>query len=294
VGSVTFRHMPEAATRVAALEAGEVDIAYAVPPEVLDRLRGRGFVIASTNIGQIININLSSLPGTPMADKRVRQALNLAVDKDEILKTIMGGFGRKLDAQLVGPDAFGYNPKLRPYPYDPTEARRLLTAAGYAGGFEVPFIGTEGRYPKDKEIAEAVVGYLGRIGVRAKLQILESGVWLSKLYVKGAMGPMWMSGWMYMPAMDAQLPMTFFQCDSVVWVMCNSEFDRLFREASITTDHRRREQLLFRLSEIIREEAPIIFLHQIPAVFGVSPRVKGLKLLADWSFDISKLAVATR
>ncbi|MER3399509.1 MAG: hypothetical protein C4316_13460, partial [Chloroflexota bacterium] len=165
-------------SRIVALEAGDVDVALLIPPDQVDRLRSRGFQTKSVNLGQGMVVNFRQTPGTPLASRQVRQALNYAVDKNMILEKLLLGYGRVLDGQVVGPDCFGYNPDLKPYPYDPARARALLAEAGYGGGFEVTFHGTVGRYTKDKEIEEALIGQLAEVGVKANLQILEAGVFI--------------------------------------------------------------------------------------------------------------------
>ncbi len=223
VPGILFRYMPEGATRTA-LEALEVDVAYAVPVEVLDRLKGRAFRVVTGNTGQNFTVNYSALPGSPVADKRVWQTMNLAVDKSAIIGTVMGGFARWLEAQIVGPHSFGHSRKLEAYPYDPSEAKRPLAAAGYPQSFEIAFIGNHSRYPKDKEIAERVASYPAAVGIRAKLEVLESGVWLSKLYQRVALGLMRVTG---------------------------------------------------RIANV-----------------GVHPRVKGVKMRPDWSFDSSDVTLS--
>ena len=103
---------------------------------------------------------------SPLKEVRVRQAINYAVDKDAIVKNRLLGYGRISSGQLVGSDAYGFNPELKPYPYDPERAKKLLAEVGHPNGFEINFDGTEGRYPKDKEVEEAIVAQLGKVGVR--------------------------------------------------------------------------------------------------------------------------------
>src|SRR5690606_31252692 len=104
--TVTWRKLPEDATRVAALQAGEIDVAVGVPPEVVDQLNGQGITTISQPTAQTIVVNLRSTCDTPLADMRVRQALSCAIDKEALLEGIMQGEGT-IASQLVGPDAFG-------------------------------------------------------------------------------------------------------------------------------------------------------------------------------------------
>jgi peptide/nickel transport system substrate-binding protein len=133
IETVIFRPIPETATRVAALEAGDVDIITDVPPDYVDQVPD--------------NIAVVSIPGTraffigmnvtvkPFDDVRVRQAMNYAVDVDTIIKSMLNGLARKLDGPVL-PEAFGYV-ATPVYNYDPDKAKALLAEAGYPDGFEM-------------------------------------------------------------------------------------------------------------------------------------------------------------
>jgi peptide/nickel transport system substrate-binding protein len=125
---VVFRMLPEPSTRVAALKAGEVQIVEDVPPDVADQLAASAatkVVTAKGTRAYFIELNNKKL-----TDPRVRQALNYAVNWDEILKTIYHGYAHRL-ATIFLPSGFGYDPDLKPYPYDPGKAKQLLQEAGY-------------------------------------------------------------------------------------------------------------------------------------------------------------------
>ena len=132
LAQVVFRMMPEPSTRVAALLSGEVQIIQAVPPDLVARLQGAPNVSVKTAEGtRAYQIELNNKVA-PFDDARVRQALNLAVDWDSILKNIYQGDGQRLATAFL-PSGFGYDASLKPYPYDPARAKELLQQAGYDG-----------------------------------------------------------------------------------------------------------------------------------------------------------------
>ncbi|MDR7523427.1 MAG: ABC transporter substrate-binding protein [Armatimonadota bacterium] len=290
---VVFRAIPEDSTRVAGLETGELDVGVLVPPEQVDRLKARGLQLGTVNLGQGMVVNLrSNVPG-PLQQRKVRQALNYAVDKEAILQSILRGYGRILDGQVVGPDAFGHNANLKPYPYDLPRARRLLAEAGLGGGFEVTFHGTIGRYTKDKEIEELVIGQLAEIGVRARLEIVEGGVYIQR-HIARTLGPLWIWAWQYFPAMDADLPLNFFTCAGVGNFFCSRDFDELFAQSRREMDASRRRALLQRVALLVREEAPVIFLVQTPGIYAAQSRVKGFAWRPDYLMDLHRVEVGPR
>jgi peptide/nickel transport system substrate-binding protein len=158
IARVVFKPIPEGASRVAAVQTGAVDIAAAIPPTdfagIKNGARTTGVEVMSN---RAYLLNLDTINFAPFQDKRVRQAMNYAINKEAIIANTLDRFGKPLASSVI-PEAFGHNPELAPYAYDPDKARQLLAEAGYPNGFEVGFDTTLGRYPQDKEIAEVVAG----------------------------------------------------------------------------------------------------------------------------------------
>jgi peptide/nickel transport system substrate-binding protein len=130
VQRVIFRMMPEPSSRIAALLSGEVQVIQEVPPDLIDRLRGSPNVQVKTAEGTRSYEIEFNTKAEPFADPRVRQALNYAINWDPILRDIYHGYAKRLSTAFL-PNGFGYDPSLRPYPYDPAKARELLKEAGY-------------------------------------------------------------------------------------------------------------------------------------------------------------------
>jgi len=120
-------------------------------------------------------VGLDTLKPGPLQDKRVRQALNYAIDADAMQRALLNGLGERIAVTLPR-SAFGYDDTIKPYPYDPARAKQLLAEAGYPNGFKIPLITRQGRYLKDKEVTQAVAGYLARIGIEVELRYVEAGV----------------------------------------------------------------------------------------------------------------------
>jgi peptide/nickel transport system substrate-binding protein len=291
--AVTFRMLPEEATRVAALQAGEVDVAYHVPPESVDQLKGAGVSVFPVQVGQALIFVLAQPKTTiePLKNKAVRQAINYAVDKDTIVKALTKGMARKLDGQLVGPDGFGYTDKVKAYPYDPAKAKALLREAGYPNGFKVRMSGTAGRYPEDKEVSQAVAQYLRQVGIDVELNLLEANVWTDR-YLNFKMDPIWIIGVNYLPSMDHTYASVHFTSEpGTRQYLGDDKFDELYRKQVTTLDVSQRRAALERFAEYAREQAVALFLHQLPVVIGMGPRVKGLKFQADYTIDLTSAQV---
>lgn len=129
--TVVFRMMPEPSTRIAALLSGEVHIIQAVPPDLVDRISGVPGVSVHTALGtRAAGIELNNRVA-PFDDRRVRLALNYAVDWDSILTNIYRGYADRLATAFL-PSGFGYAEDLAPFQYDPERAKELLREAGYS------------------------------------------------------------------------------------------------------------------------------------------------------------------
>ena len=97
------------------------------------------------------------------------------IDKDALVKYVLDGKAYRLDG-ILGPHGFGEDPSFKPYSYNPQKAKELLTAAGFANGFEIDFYTSTGRYTKDREIAQAIAGQLAKVGIKTRFHTPEWGI----------------------------------------------------------------------------------------------------------------------
>jgi peptide/nickel transport system substrate-binding protein len=176
IKQVTFKTMPDASSRLAGLETGDVDIITNLPPDNVKDAESSGRAIVRTvPSDRVVAVWLDTLANPILAKPEVRVALNYAVDADTIVRTVMDGYAVRL-ATIVPPYFAGYAPDVKPYPYDPGRARSLLAAAGYPNGFGMHMMVPRGRYLNGEQIAQAVAGYLGKVGVRVQIDVVEFGV----------------------------------------------------------------------------------------------------------------------
>ncbi len=163
-----FRFLKDPATRVAELRTGGVDIIYGIPvPEIAALANGPDTRLLQAKGARLITYPFNAKK-PPFNDLRVRQAMNYAVDRESIVKTILQGYGSVLTGPF-GPGVLGYDPAQEPWPYDPPKARELLAQAGYANGLEASWTITDGVFLKDREIAEAVARQLAAVGIKITL-----------------------------------------------------------------------------------------------------------------------------
>ncbi|MCC7104043.1 MAG: hypothetical protein IT307_02790 [Chloroflexi bacterium] len=287
---VTFRPIPEPASRVAALKTGRADVISLVPIADVQSIRANQDldVLAQPGLrAMFIQINTLKYD-TPLKDQKVRQALNYAVDKDTLIQSVLMGFGAKLRGSAVTPGYFGYNDKLQPYSYDPAKAKQLLTEAGFPNGFEISLTTPQGRYMADKELAEAVAGQLSKVGVKVNVVVKDWSV-ITQEVGDHTLGPLAFYGLSTIPDAVTQLG---FQVTGVR----NSqrsvpEFDKVLNEARQTMDDTKRAELLHQAAAVLRDDAYVIFLTQQYDLYAFNKKVQNLKPLPDERIDPSTISI---
>lgn len=273
IGRITFLPRPEPSARSAALQSGEADIITLVPiSDIAPIDESDDLSVAEVPSIRSMFVQLDIIGDTPLKDPKVRQALNYAVNKDELIEFILEGHGIPLDGQLPTQQYFGHNPDLQAYPYDPDRAKALLEEAGYGDGFEITLRGPVGRYMSDKDLTEAIAGQLQAAGVQATAEISEWSVYIGNLYERG-LAPMFFLGWAPLP--DTLGMLTLNECESVVNYYCDEEFDALVDQAKTTVDPTARNEIYKQATQWLYDNPPCIFLHQQMNIYGVNNRVQG-------------------
>jgi peptide/nickel transport system substrate-binding protein len=272
VNRLSIRMIPDPAVRISSLKAAEAQLIIDVPPQSAPEIsRTPGLKVAEKLWGAVYVVNLDSRADGPLKDKRVRQALNYAADKEAILKHLLGGYGKVVDAQVVTPEAFGYNPSLKPYPHNPAKARQLLTEAGYPNGFEMTITSAWGVYAGDKEIIVALADQLAKVGVKAKLNNLEFGVFIQ--LTRAGQAPNFVTVWLNYGDARFALQHGLTKSNQPYW--SDQNFDRLFAQSETTLDPKSRERILFDAGALMADQAPVIFLHQPANLYGASDKLDG-------------------
>lgn len=272
IKKVIFRPIPEATTRVAGLQTQELDLIVNIPPHLLQLMNWKGRSVAAKVPGtRVIFLALDNSSPGPVADKRVRQAIAQAINLDTILKKILDGNGVKLGIPLTK-NHFGYDPSIKPYPYDPEKAKQLLAEAGYVQGFDLTLNSPSGRYLNDKEIAEAVAGDLRKVGIRAAVKMHEWGTYMTMLYAhKGGPSFLLGAGGVTLDA-DGTLFINF-RTGQVYSGYSNPKFDALLDEARSTMDRNKRQRLYSEALKIYKEDVICAFCYQQIDIYGMSERL---------------------
>jgi peptide/nickel transport system substrate-binding protein len=269
-----FRPVPELTTRVAALLSGQADLVSDIPPDQTGKIKSSStaHVEISTLGGFVIMVKMTNylMPG-PWQDARVRKAINYAIDMDTIIKTVLEGYGQVLGVPLEK-EAFGFNPSIKWYGYDPERAKALLREAGHPNGFEMTLHAPNRRYMNDIEVMQAMAQMLTKVGIRAKVEVWEQSIYTTK-WRKRELLPAYMTAWGGAGVFDGDLLTSSLNSKSALAIFKNEALDKMLEEAQATNDPERRKAIYFKAQELIYEEAPIIKAYQQAHIFGVSNRL---------------------
>lgn len=270
IGEVVFKTMPEASSRLAALEAGDVDLISNVPADNVAGVEASGQATVKTvQSARIASVWLNTLQSGPLKKPEVRVALNHAVDVPTIIETVMSGYGTRV-ATLVPPYFTNYNKSVQPIPHDPEKAKQMLADAGYPDGFTMDLMVPQGRYPFGVEVAQALAGQLKKVGVQVNLNTVDFGVFAEatqKREIKDAFYGAW--GEEYFNPVDEFQVAVKSGTKGFSWYS-NPRADKLIEQASTTIDAEKQKKLVTQIERIMLEDPPFIFLFAYKDLYGVS------------------------
>lgn len=292
ISELDYRFIAEPATAVAELQAGRVDIV--VPPTIPI---GMLPVIEADPKLEII-----SVPGPTVdalrfntrdgitADPKVRKALTMAVDRAAIVQSVLAGQATEI-ASFQGELSFGYDPDLKPLPYDPAAAKSLLAEAGVQPGATVQ-IDIRGNDATMNEVAQIVASYLQAVGVTASIKPYETNVLLNDIIPQGKTGAMFQQKWGGWT----------FDYDNTAYSMYHSgekwnpydkdeALDKLLESQRPLTDRAEREKVLREIAAYAADRALEMPLYNTKAIYGVNKRVKGFTAAPDNRLKLNDVTV---
>jgi peptide/nickel transport system substrate-binding protein len=283
VKRLVFRVIPDESTRFAALKRGEADIVYSIRGALAEDLRRTpGLQLVPTVLQGTFWLYFPEQwdAKSPWHDLKVRQAVNLGIDRQAVNQAETLGFSRITNSII--PDIFDFFWKPPAVVHDPARARRLLAEAGYPQGFDA------GEYFCDvayANLAEAVINDLKMLGIRVKLRPLERAAFFSaygdkklKNLIQGASGAFG----------NAATRLEAFVAAGGTYVYGSyPDIDGLFREQAADLDPRRREATLHRIQQLVHERSMYAPIWQLAFLNGVGPRVEqsGLGVIPGFAYS---------
>jgi ABC-type transport system substrate-binding protein len=278
--AIAMRPIPETASRLLALEAGDSHVIYHVPPRDAQRYiddPSLGIDVLNPPPQRRMFVGMNVQWG-PFQDVKVRQALNYAVDQQAIIDSIFLGLTDPMDSPLP-PTAVCYQ-STKNYTYDPDKARDLLEEAGYGDGFKVTLHYGAGRYLLDSEVVEAVQSYLADVGVEVEVIPLEWAAYggMIRAPLEESEIQMFFIGW-GLPTLDPDLGVDTYLEEA--WApglntmfYSNPDLEQLIPQQRAATDPAERCEIVNSIQEIVMEDAPQIFLYYEPQIHAKRQEAK--------------------
>jgi peptide/nickel transport system substrate-binding protein len=268
ITGVTYRFIEEGGTRLSGLLSGEFDLITNLSPEDAESAPQAVGVVGLEHPIMILDAE-----DGPTADLRVRQAMNLAIDKQALADSLFGGRAVVDQCQILGANLFGFNPDLAAYGYDPDQARALIAEAG-AEGATIDIVGESGRWLKDKELIEAVANYWAEVGLVPDVQIYEFGEYLDRLFDRESRASaIFVSSSNDLLDPSRQLG-NYYSPEGIGSSNSNATMLQLVTDAAVETDVAAREDLYHQATQLACDEAYFAFLLNIEDSYGMSERLQ--------------------
>ena len=284
IGTLVFAIVKDPAVRLAKLRANECQIAPYPNPADLPAIRADPALQLLSQPGLNIGYLAFNTLRPPFTDKRVRQAISMAIDKPSILAAIYQGGGEPAK-NLIPPTLWSYNDQVQDWPHDPARAKALLAEAGYPDGFETTLWAMPVQRPYNpdaRRMAELIQADLARIGIKASVVSYEWGEYRKR--VQNAEHGMALLGW----TGDNGDPDNFFVplagCDAArigggsasKW--CNPDFEALVKRAVTLSSEAERIPLYQQAQVIMHEEAPFFFVAHSVVFLPMRKEVSGFHM----------------
>lgn len=270
IDEVIFRPIPESATRVAELITGGIDAMRQVPPDAIPQLEESGIRVIVSSETMLLSLHFRDVG--PFQDKRVRQALNYAVDRNELVEFTIGAGLAEPTGLYHTIREYPQDETIAPFSYNPEKARALLEEAGYPDRFEFSLAFPTTGYTKISDVAQAIAGQLDRIGITANLVPKERGIHEEQVrdktvpedaYLQGGANPFTFSLRRMVDTLHSDYSNYFG----------TPELDELTEEGLVTTDPEKQKEMLHTLLSTAMDIAPSVPLYTQLEVSAARPEV---------------------
>ena len=275
IKSLRFIYVVEDRTRLAMLKTGEADMIVPSPAHLNVIRKDPKFRLVEAENPRTVALAIGDLvrPGNwPLKDRRVRMAVAYAIDKEAICRIVMQGACSPSNSFLAPWHAGWDKKRATPYPYDPEKAKALLKEAGYPNGFETEI----GIQPTMKVSMQPVAGYLAKVGIKARLNIMEAGAWTQNCHSLKTHGMFWRDAWWNARThptspIDVQLTLKAPWSCGITTQRVSDAVEAL---GKIPIGDPRLASEAKKMDDIITEDLPRVTLWSLKNIVALGPRIK--------------------
>jgi peptide/nickel transport system substrate-binding protein len=295
--AVIFRPITDANTRVTEMLAGGLDLMVEVPPDAVAVFQRAGTFKLSEQVGPHLWFLILNTREPPFSDKRVRQAVNYAIDKQALVTNVLQGTATVATSVVPAAFEWAYDDTLKPYPYDPDKARQLIRDAG-ADGKTVGFMVAEGGSGMLAPVpmGTAIQADLAKVGLKAEIRTFEWNAYLAEVN-QGLAGKAGLAEMAWMTNDPDTLPYLTLRSDAVPekggfnsGYYSNPEVDRLLDQARRSTERNERADLYRRIQRIVHDDAPWAFIANWKQNAVTTEQVQGFTLQPSFLLHLAKVS----
>jgi peptide/nickel transport system substrate-binding protein len=275
VKRIVFQSVPEATTRLAALTRGEVDVAYLLEGQLGESIRNDPKLKLVFSGGVATNfLDFFDMwdPKSPWADQRVRKAASLAIDRKALSEADTLGASKPNGNVVL--KSMEYALPIESDPYDPVQAKKLLAEAGYPNGFDA---GELTPVPPYFATGEALVNYLGAVGIKTKLRTMERAAFYSALGAKKLKGLCFCST--SIPGNASTRISEYVPTGGAYAYGGYPDIDELYKRQLTEMDPKKREGMLHQIQKILHERTRFAPIWDYFWPSGLGPRVEEASLM---------------
>ncbi|MBM3513935.1 MAG: hypothetical protein FJX59_09485 [Alphaproteobacteria bacterium] len=277
VDEIEVQMVPDTSARVQALASRQVDIATVLGPDHIDTVAAAGGRMLTGVNPSVYGFTLITTRGGPLADRRVRTALNLAIDRKTIIDRLLGSTTAPAN-QPAARGVFGHDPEIPPYPFNRDAARRLLAEAGYPNGFAFTLDAPLGASASDTSIFQQVQDDLRAIGVAMTIHTMPNAVYLTKVNRTEFEGDAFPIAWPSWPSLDVWRALQVHSCLRAIPWYCDPAITAKMLVARSTWDQTEALRLRREIGRHYHDDAPALFLYELPWLVGLGPRIKSFRI----------------
>lgn len=265
--TAVFRGVPDAATRVANLQAGTADLVVTLNADLARQLEGggRGKVL-TVNTERVAYFAMNSALA-PLDDRKLREAIGLAIDRQAIVDGLLGGYPKVVD-ELVSPAHFGWVEGVEGFSYDPERAEEIIAGMGDAVE-QTMQLATSPVF--DQRVVQAIQQMLTEVGLNVAIETTDMATWLKNQQTAPDQAPMLTFSRWSCACQDADGIMYPLLHSSSAWSRFDDpQIDALLDEARGELDAEKRTQLYAQLHELVLDKVAILPLYQAAIIYGAA------------------------
>jgi peptide/nickel transport system substrate-binding protein len=287
IEKVEFRIMTDPNARLMALKSGGLDISFVDANDKPALESDFRLVETPSNMVQVMGLNNTV---APLDDVRVRQAINYAINKDEIIRGAFSGNGTRVDSFLSPVMAAYYNFGMDVYDTDIDRAKGLLAEAGLPDGFDLT-ITVPANYQNHIDAAQVIANQLAKVGIRAEIELVQWADWLDGVYTKAAYEATVIAhtGKLdpndFLNRFDSQYSNNYFR-------YANPEYDALIAAAANATDESARADIFKHCQQLLVDDAASVFVTDPTMVYAVAKDISGFRTFPVSFYDLAHLSFA--